>query len=93
MNTKNLDCPHFGPCAGCVFDKHLDDFPLVRAAKGTYRALGIENIKVHYFGPQGWRTRAKLAVRGTVNNPQIGLFKKGSHDVLPFQIAVCITLE
>ena len=30
----------------------------------------------------GWRTRAKLAVRGGVNNPAIGLFKSGSHEVV-----------
>ncbi|MBA3721477.1 MAG: hypothetical protein H0W88_03655 [Parachlamydiaceae bacterium] len=30
-----------------------------------------------------WRSRAKLAVRGTSEQPLIGLFKKGSHDVMP----------
>jgi len=30
----------------------------------------------------GWRTKAKLAVRGKVT-PTIGLFRKGTHDVLP----------
>ena len=30
----------------------------------------------------GWRTRSKLAVRGTFLNPEVGLFKKGSHDVV-----------
>lgn len=30
----------------------------------------------------GWRMRSKLAVRGAHNNPQIGLFKFRSHDVV-----------
>lgn len=31
--------------------------------------------------PTGWRTRARLAVRGTHSNPLIGLFKEGTHEV------------
>jgi tRNA/tmRNA/rRNA uracil-C5-methylase (TrmA/RlmC/RlmD family) len=30
----------------------------------------------------GWRTRSKLAVRGTVSTPQIGLIKRGTHEVI-----------
>jgi len=30
---------------------------------------------------EGWRVRAKLAVRGLPGSPQIGLFKPGTHDV------------
>ncbi len=30
----------------------------------------------------GWRTRSKLAVRGNARDPQIGLFKSHSHDVV-----------
>ena len=34
-------------------------------------------------GPlHGWRCRAKLAVRGRPGKPVIGLFKRGSHDVV-----------
>jgi 23S rRNA (uracil1939-C5)-methyltransferase len=31
----------------------------------------------------GWRTRAKLAVRGTAAEPEIGLFQQGTHQVVP----------
>lgn len=35
-----------------------------------------------YMGPRiHWRTRAKLAVRGSPRFPKIGLFKPGTHDV------------
>ena len=30
---------------------------------------------------EGWRIRAKLAVRGTIETPKIGLFKPGTHEV------------
>lgn len=79
---KNLDCPHFGPCAGCVFDQRLDSFPLIDEAKEYFKEKGITDTPVHFFGSKHWRTRAKLAVRGSFQNPQIGLFKKASHEVL-----------
>ncbi len=31
----------------------------------------------------GWRTKAKLAIRGGFKNPKIGLFRSGTHDVEP----------
>jgi hypothetical protein len=30
----------------------------------------------------GWRCRAKLAVRGTSEDPQIGLFEEGTHSIV-----------
>ncbi len=36
----------------------------------------IEGAKTH------WRTRAKLAVRGTSEHPLIGLFKEGTHEIV-----------
>jgi tRNA/tmRNA/rRNA uracil-C5-methylase (TrmA/RlmC/RlmD family) len=30
----------------------------------------------------GWRLKARLAVRGTVNDPKIGLFREGTHEVI-----------
>jgi 23S rRNA (uracil1939-C5)-methyltransferase len=37
--------------------------------------------------PCGWRMRSKLAVRGTIDAPSIGLFKERSHDV--YEIPKC----
>lgn len=80
--SNELDCRHFGPCAGCVFEHHLDTFPLIEEAKLFFKSKGIAETPVQFFGAKHWRTRAKLAVRGTSQNPKIGLFKKNSHEVL-----------
>lgn len=77
-----LGCIHYGRCAGCVFENHLASFPLVEEAKGFYSSKGV-TAPVHFFGAHEWRTRAKLAVRGTVDFPEIGLFERNSHTVLP----------
>lgn len=37
--------------------------------------------------PCGWRIRSKLAVRGTIDTPLIGLFKEHSHDI--YEIPKC----
>lgn len=79
--NNDLNCIHFGPCAGCVFDRQLNRFPLIEEAKTHYHSHGIE-APIHFFGAHEWRTRAKLAVRGTCDNPAIGLFERHSHNVL-----------
>lgn len=43
---------------------------------------GITNFELDVGPPTGWRTRAKLPVRGTFLTPQIGLYKEGSHQVV-----------
>jgi tRNA/tmRNA/rRNA uracil-C5-methylase (TrmA/RlmC/RlmD family) len=40
------------------------------------------SVPLHAAAILGWRTRAKLAVRGKSTHPQIGLFHRGSHDVV-----------
>lgn len=45
------------------------------------------NEALFITGPHtGWRMRAKLAVRGTVQKPLIGLFKEGTHTVIDMQV-------
>ena len=40
-------------------------------------------VLLQVAGPlHGWRCRAKLAVRGRPGKPLVGLFKRGSHDVV-----------
>lgn len=53
---------------------HVKDF-FSRCAPGLSISLRTAEIV-------GWRTRSKLAVRGSATSPQIGLFKKGSHEVV-----------
>ncbi len=78
MNDLSTICPHFGACSGCTLKKNLD-------------SPGIWQEAVEFLGPSelvtgslyGWRTKAKLAIRGKFQNPQIGLFRQGTHDVEP----------
>ena len=70
-----LKCSHFPSCSGCTYPLDnclvpiLKDFPFP--------------LDTFYEDLTDWRMRAKLAIRGTSSKPLIGLFKKGSHTVLP----------
>ncbi len=76
-----INCPHFGPCGGCT----LQD-PNSPAIMGLIKEFFAEHEapleELQIGAVTGWRTKAKLAVRGKVT-PTIGLFRKGTHDVLP----------
>lgn len=74
-------CPHFGPCAGCSENLSFTPPPIWDEIVSSY---SLENQPFLYRGfPFHWRHRAKVAVRGRLDNPLIGLFKKNSHDVFP----------
>ena len=79
--SKNLNCPHFPLCPGCVHQTQLDDIPLIQNAKKYYAVKGVV-APVIFLGAREWRTRAKLAVRGTTTDPKIGLFEAQSHKVV-----------
>ncbi|MGE5195889.1 MAG: hypothetical protein ACM3JI_00995 [Anaerolineae bacterium] len=83
FSTKKLSCEYFPSCSGCVFQSEDLCPPLWQNIK-NYFTLKDPALKVPFFEmpPCGTRSRAKLAVRGTPDQPHIGLFKKGSHDVV-----------
>lgn len=62
---------------------YTGDFP---EAKAFFQQLNIP-FPIIAGNPCGWRTRSKLAVRGTVDCPLIGLFKEHSHEV--YEIPAC----
>lgn len=78
---NSIDCPHFQWCSGCTLNKDVDHPPLLKDAIQYFNSIGR-----HYPLFTGhvchWRTRAKLAVRGTSDFPLVGLFKKKTHDTL-----------
>lgn len=82
MKNLNILCPHFLKCSGCVFNKDVDQPDLLNEARIFFDNIGIANLDLHCGSPVAWRTRAKVAVRGTSQNPTIGLFEKGSHRTL-----------
>ncbi|MBA2368404.1 MAG: class I SAM-dependent RNA methyltransferase [Candidatus Protochlamydia sp.] len=80
ITLKPIECQHFKTCAGCC-STHLAEQPAVWSEiLKEFEAVDpllYEGAYVH------WRCRAKLAVRGTAQNPVIGLFKRHSHEVIP----------
>jgi 23S rRNA (uracil1939-C5)-methyltransferase len=70
-------CPHFSKCSGCELVDFLNP-PIWKEALAFFREQNIEPQFVHE-GFSQTRLKAKLAVRP---GPEIGLFKKNTHDVL-----------
>eukprot|EP00299_Pterocystis_sp_00344_P017397 c8714_g1_i1.p1 GENE.c8714_g1_i1~~c8714_g1_i1.p1 ORF type:complete len:522 (-),score=54.74 c8714_g1_i1:675-2240(-) len=59
--------------------------PIIRDAVSFFEGHGIRKLPLHLGPSTGWRTHAKLAVRGVPGEwtaPQIGLFEPGSHNVV-----------
>ncbi len=81
--SNRADCPHRPPCPGCPRfgspdlpeDAWADLLEITTAA-------GLPNPRVHRITGYGHRHRARLAVRGTAQNPKIGLFQADSHRIV-----------
>jgi tRNA/tmRNA/rRNA uracil-C5-methylase (TrmA/RlmC/RlmD family) len=69
----DLNCLHFRECSGCTQNLSLEQPPLLKEALALY-PFTFETGSLF-----NWRTKAKLAVRAQ----GIGLFKRGSHEVIP----------
>lgn len=82
MNDLHIHCPHFDVCSGCTRNEDIDHLQVLEEARQFFAENGVPFFKMQIGTPVGWRCRAKLAVRGTVNAPLIGLFKKGSHQTI-----------
>ena len=78
-----LECPHQPACPGCP---RLGVGGIAPAAFADLTALARESAlpapPVIEGAPLAWRRRARLAVRGRVHSPKIGLFAPGSHDIV-----------
>jgi 23S rRNA (uracil1939-C5)-methyltransferase len=77
------DCPHRPPCPGCP------RFGEPGVAQGALRILdelaarhGLPRVAVESGATRGFRCRARLAIRGRVNTPKLGLFELGTHRVV-----------
>ncbi len=70
-------CLHFGACSGCVLSQTIHSPPIWEDVRKYFSCpVGLEIGLLH-----GWRTKAKLAIRGTSQAPEIGLYKAGTHVV------------
>jgi 23S rRNA (uracil1939-C5)-methyltransferase len=76
-------CPHRPPCAGCP---RFGERGIAAAARSALdeltRAHGLPEIAVISGETTGFRHRARLAIRGRVGSPKVGLFEFDSHRVV-----------
>jgi 23S rRNA (uracil1939-C5)-methyltransferase len=77
--STSLSCPYLGNCPGCQLEKKVTRPPIYEEVINYFN----QPIPLHHGELVGWRTRAKLAVRGTSIDPKIGLFHQGTHEVFP----------
>jgi len=76
-------CPHRPPCPGCP---RFGEAGIALAARGALEELtrihGLADAAVISGQTAGYRHRARLAIRGRVGSPKLGLFELGTHRVV-----------
>jgi tRNA/tmRNA/rRNA uracil-C5-methylase (TrmA/RlmC/RlmD family) len=79
-----LQCPHFGVCAGCSLQGNFTSAPTVLRASQYFMTEDVK-MKVHIGDPFAWRTHIKLAVQplSRWGGLKMGLYKESSHVVEP----------
>jgi len=78
----NTECPHRPPCPGCPrFAEPGLAASTQSALNELARAHGLPEVAVISGAAAGFRHRARLAIRGRVGAPKLGLFEEGSHRV------------
>jgi 23S rRNA (uracil1939-C5)-methyltransferase len=76
-------CPHRPPCPGCPRFAELGIAPAAQRALDELAQLhGLPEVAVVAGGGSGFRSRARLAIRGRVGSPKVGLFELDSHRVV-----------
>jgi 23S rRNA (uracil1939-C5)-methyltransferase len=78
-----LSCPHRPPCPGCPRFAEPGIDPIVgQALSELARRHGLPGPAVVSGAPLGFRHRARLAIRGRLGSPKVGLFELGTHRVV-----------
>jgi tRNA/tmRNA/rRNA uracil-C5-methylase (TrmA/RlmC/RlmD family) len=76
-------CPHRPPCPGCP---RFGERGIASAARGALdelaRVHGVPEVPVISGETAGFRLRARLAIRGRLGSPKLGLFELGTHRVV-----------
>lgn len=76
-------CPHRPPCLACPRFGESGIAPAAHAALDELaRAHGLPRISVISGQTTGFRHRSRLAIRGRVGSPKLGLFEPGTHRVV-----------
>jgi tRNA/tmRNA/rRNA uracil-C5-methylase (TrmA/RlmC/RlmD family) len=78
-----MKCPHRPPCPGCP---RFGEPGIAASVRGVLRELaqahGLPEAEVLSGPTSGFRLRARLAIRGRLSTPKIGLFELDSHRVV-----------
>jgi 23S rRNA (uracil1939-C5)-methyltransferase len=75
-------CPHRPPCPGCPRYGELGLDPAAEERLRELAALGgLTPAHVRHGAALGFRTRARLAIRGRAGSPKLGLFQTGTHRI------------
>jgi len=76
-------CPHRPPCPGCPRFGERGIAPAARTVLNELaRAHGLPEVSVISGRTAGFRLRARLAIRGRLGSPKLGLFEFGTHRVV-----------
>lgn len=76
-------CPHLPPCPACPRFGERDIAPgAQRALDELAWAHGLPKVPIISGAYVGFRLRARLAIRGRVGSPKLGLFELDSHRVV-----------
>jgi 23S rRNA (uracil1939-C5)-methyltransferase len=79
----SLSCPHRPPCPGCPrFGERGIAGAARNALDGLARVHGLPEVAVISGRTTGFRHRARLAIRGRLGSPKVGLFESGTHRVV-----------
>jgi tRNA/tmRNA/rRNA uracil-C5-methylase (TrmA/RlmC/RlmD family) len=78
-----MSCPHRPPCPGCPRFGERGIAPAAHAALNALaRAHGLPDVPVSAGPTVAFRLRARLAIRGRLGSPKVGLFELGTHRVV-----------
>src|ERR1700728_1678157 len=78
-----LDCPHRPPCPGCPrFGEPGIDSAVREALSDLAQRHGLAEPAFVSGSAYGFRHRARLAIRGRLGSPKVGLFELGTHRVV-----------
>jgi tRNA/tmRNA/rRNA uracil-C5-methylase (TrmA/RlmC/RlmD family) len=76
-------CPHRPPCTACprygIAGISAESAATLAALAGSH---GLPEVPVVSGAIAGFRCRARLAIRGRMGSPKIGLFQEGTHRVV-----------
>jgi tRNA/tmRNA/rRNA uracil-C5-methylase (TrmA/RlmC/RlmD family) len=83
MDTRAATCPHRPPCPGCPRFGEPGISPAGLGALDELAAAhGLPHVDVISGPTAGFRHRARLAIRGRLGSPKLGLFELGTHRVV-----------